>query len=232
MKIIVSRNELLAAALFASNDESRFVLNGVCIEVRPENPKPVTVATDGRRLVAIETMADQQQTFDEEHSLLLRADFLKVITALSKACGAKLFPWLCIENNRGSKRVVVSIVGKPVFLEVEEGALIEGVYPDWRKVLLAKKAKRDPISEIGLNAEFIGDFAKAAKLLEAPSPLVQMNLVGKEAQVEVKIGASNFYGLVKQCQLNDVEYQPEFLAIVKDLPKPQAETETEEKEAA
>lgn len=36
MKIIITRQELKAALLFASNDESRFVLNGVLIEVGPD----------------------------------------------------------------------------------------------------------------------------------------------------------------------------------------------------
>lgn len=220
MKIIIARQELQAAMLFASNDESRFILNGVQIEVR-RRKTPVVVACDGRRLVAIETSAQQEEEFEASHSLNIRPDFVKLFVAISKACGGKLFPWICLENNPGSKRVVVSLIGGKVLFDIEEGALIEGEYPDWRKALPGKLQEREPISEIGLNAEFIGDFAKAAKVLEADNPIVQMNLVGKEAQVEVKIKSlPYFYGLVMQCKLDEsIDYQPEFVQIVNDLPK-------------
>lgn len=232
MKIIVSRQELQAALLFASTDETRYVITGVNVEVK-SGAKPLLVATDGRRLVAIETVAEQaaEELFDHEHALLLRPDFVKPIVALSKAFGGKLYPWICFESDPGSKRVHVSLVGGHVFLEAEQDALIEGEFPNWRAAVPAKNRKREPITDIGLNAEYVGDFAKAAKALGAESPLIQMNLVGKEAQVEVKLmGLPNFYGLVMQCGLqNGVEYQPEFLKIVEQFAEetPDAEPEPE-----
>lgn len=237
MKIVVSRQELLAAALFVSNDESRHVLNGVSIEVRPGMEKPLIVATDGRRLAVIESLAQQNEeslnakgVFTENHSLLLRADFLKIITLLSNKAGGKLYPWILLENKKFSDRLEVSIIGAPVFLAIDKGAFIEGTYPKWRDVLPARELVREPINEIALNAEYVGDFSKAAKILEATSPAVQMNLVGKEGAIEVKLsGLPAFYGLIMQCKLQDeVEYQPEFLAIVRDLPVKTEEPEEED----
>lgn len=224
MKVIVSRQELLAALLFASEDSDRYTLCGVLVEVAPKK-LPMLVATDGRRLAAIETsVVEQAQEFKTAQSFILRADYIDIFAKLSKACGGKLFPWVCIEW-KGDKRVVVSLIGGKSVLDVEEGALIEGHYPDWRKAMPAKDDARQPISEIGLNAEFIGDFAKAAKILGAESPVVQMNLVGPDSCVEVHInGMNNFYGIVMQTKLNEgVDYQPEFLKIVEGLtpePKP------------
>lgn len=224
MKIIIARQELAAAMLFASTDDTRYVLTGIQVIVSERRDKPVVVATDGRRLTVIETIAEQEDTFDKLHDFILRPDFVKPIVALSKAFGGKLFPWIRIETKPGSKRIALGLVGNDhLHLEIDEGALIEGVYPDWQKVMPSKRAERQPISELGINSEFVGDFAKAAKLLEARTPVIQMNLVGKESQVEVKLaGLPNFYGLVMQCKLDDsVEYQPEFTQIVKDLPKPE-----------
>lgn len=230
MKIVVSRSELSAALLFASTDESRYTLSGVCIEACPER-KPVLVATDGRRLAVIETVAEQKEDFPHRHQLLLRPDFIKPICALSKAIGAKLFPWICFENNPGSKRIQVEFIGGNIWLDSHDGGLINGEYPAWAKALPARKARREPINDLGLNAEFVGDFAKAAKLLEASSPLIQMNLVGKEQALEVKINAlPHFYGLVMPCKVEEsTEYQPEFLQIVKDFP---VKTEPEPQEEA
>ncbi len=230
MKIIVSRTELLAALLFASQDESRYTLNGVNIEVNPTHHTPVMVATDGRRIAVIETVAEQpQEEIFENQSMLLAADFVKAVCSLSKAIGGKLFPWIQFQTRPGSQQTMVEFIGNGTTLNVESRALIEGIFPNWRQCLPAKSKKRDPITDIGLNAEMIGDFAKAAKLLEAPTPIVQMNLVGKEQQIEVKIiGRANFYGLVMQCKLDEsVDYQPEFLAISKAFPTADKITEEE-----
>lgn len=232
MKIVVSRKELMASLLFASEDDSRYTLNGVCIQVRPKRT-PIMVSTDGRRLAVIETLADQSQDFDEPHEMVLSSSFIRPICALSRTVGGKLFPWIEFENVKGSARVGVAFVGAGLFAVAESRVLIEGAYPKWEKCLPPRsKSARTPITDIGLNVDFMGDFAKAAKLLDAKSPVIQMNLVGKEQAVEVKIlGASHFYGMIMQCKCDDsVEYQPEFVSIVKDLPKPPEPEETEEDE--
>lgn len=232
MKLTFTRQEIQAALLFTSTDETRYTITGLSIEARA-GKLPTVAATDGRRLVALETAAEQREETAEDFKVIMRPDFAKAITVLSKAVGGKNNPWICLEIKPGSKRVMVEFIGADTFLESECGALIEGTFPDWRKVMPAKRQKRQPITDIALNAEFIGDFAKAAKLLEAESPLVQMNLVGKEQQVEVKIkGLSNFYGLVMQCKLDEAtEYQPEFTAIVDAFPKQEpVEPEEEEKD--
>jgi len=220
MKIIITRQELKAALIFASTDESRMTLNGVRIEVTPERETPMLVACDGRRLVAIESAAVQSEVATEDHAITLDPEFANIIVHLSKACGGKISSWIELENNPGSKRLVATVYGKDVYLDVHAGALIEGTYPDWRKVIPSKSKQREPISDIGLNAELVGDFAKAAKVMEC-LPVVQMNLVGKEQCVEVRLTAcAQFYGLVMQCKLDDsIEYQPEFLKIVEGFQK-------------
>jgi hypothetical protein len=76
----------------------------------------------------------------------------------------------------------------------------------------------------------IGDFAKAAKLMESGTPIVQMNLIGKEQAIEVRLySLPQFYGLVMPCKVDDsIDYQPEFLAVTKLFPEPPPEPETKE----
>lgn len=235
MKLTFSRQELLAAMLFTSEDESRYVLNGVCLKYRPD-AKPIAIATDGRRLTVIESNQEQEHNSESgESEIVLRSDFLKPLCALNKAIGGKLFPLITIETKRGSKRLMIHMAGGKFYLEAEDGALIEGQFPNWMVCIPPKNQKRQPIAEVGMNAELVGDYAKAVKLLEATSSIVQMNLVGKEQQIEIRIPAvPNFYGLLMQCKLQEgVDYQPEFLGIVKDLPKPEEkETKAEEAEPA
>lgn len=220
MKIIVSRNELLAALLFTSSDESRYVLNGVCVEVRTGTEKPTLIATDGRRLAVVQSQAEQPEVFDCDYQMLLRADFLRPICALSRAFGGKIFPWIEFESKAGSPRVLVSFIGGKFFFEAEENALIEGAYPDWRKVVPDRSLPRAQINDLGLNAAYVADFVRAGKALDAKTPMIQMNLVGEESAIEVKIpGVECFYALVMPCKVDKtVDYRPEFLGIVKDFP--------------
>lgn len=186
MKIILSRNEILAALLFTSDDEARFVLNGLCVEVNPD-ARPVMVASDGRRLAVIESQAEQAEVFTEHYQMLLRADFLRPICALSRAFGGKLFPWIEFESKPGSKRVSVTFIGGKCYFEAEENALIEGTYPDWRKVVPDKNVPRTQINDLGINAAYVADFVRAGKALDAKTTMIQMNLVGEDSAIEVKI---------------------------------------------
>jgi len=234
MKVIVSRQELLTALLFASKDDSRFTLCSVCIEVNPRSNKPNIITTDGRRLAVIQSQAEQPEDFnnDEAGQMLLTSEFVKAICALSKALGGKLFPWIQLTNTKGSSQVFVELVGGDCSLNTASGALVEGAFPNWRAVVPSKKLERTQISDLGINAEFVGDFAKAAKIFDL-NPVIQINLIAKESALEVKLsGASYFYGLIMPCKPNEDEnYQPEFLGIVEGLPvkaEPVKETEGEQ----
>jgi DNA polymerase III sliding clamp (beta) subunit (PCNA family) len=232
MKFTVSRNELMAALLFASDDENRYTLQGVLVETHHKN-KPKLVSTDGRRLAVIETVADQPEMTEAiSASFLFSAAFIKPLCGLSKAIGGKLFPWIEFDCQLGEKPVSVLFVGSQCTVTVRDNALIEGGFPNWQKVLPAKNAPRKPINDLGINADFMADFSKAAKMLEATSPVLQMNLIGKNEAIEVRMSmVPNFYGLIMPCKTDEtLQYQPEFVSIVTGLPiKAEApETETDE----
>lgn len=224
MKITLSRKELSAALLFASTDETRFSITGIQVEMRGD--QPTLIATDGRRLVVIESTADQGDGYDHSKSgLILRADFVKPLCALSKAIGGETLPWLTFELAEGSKRVQVQIVGREFFVDAHDGGLIEAAFPDWRAVIPPRSAVRSPLAEIALNAEMVGDFAKAAKLMGSSTSVVQFNIVDTDQKIEVKLSTlDNFYGLLMPCRLDTtIEFQPEFLGIAKMFPKDEAD---------
>lgn len=230
MKIILSRNELLAAMLFASTEEGRYVLNSVCVEVKPKK-QPNLISTDGRRLVVIETLATQDEEFTEPYQFVLSSECMRPVCALSKAIGGKNFAWVSIETKPGSKRVSIGLVAPGnFFLSCEERMLVEGTYPNWKQVIpRTRKGDRVPITDLGINSEFMGDFAKAAKLLESKTAVVQMSLGGDGKAIEVKLsGVENFYGCIMPCKADDsVEYQPEFVKIIEALPEPEPEPAVE-----
>lgn len=233
MNITVSRQELAAAALFTSQDDSRYVLTGVLVEAQA-NKAPVIVATDGRRLVCIETLADQENpdgVAPVECKFILRRDFVKILVAISKATGHKEYSWVRFTYTPGHKRLSIEFLGGNATLEVDD-AMIEGDYPDWHKVVPSKSKKREPITDLALNCKQMADFAKAAELLGSDSCFIQMNLVGKEKEIEVIVGSleDTFYALITPCKINEAaEYQPEFLSIKEMFPP---ETEPELTQAA
>lgn len=230
MTFTISRNELQAALTFASTDDARYVLTGINFELRP-GAQPVLVTTDGRRLAVIESLAEQPEDgIDMDAQFILRPDFAKALYQLSKAVGMKNFPWIMFNWIPVHKSIDVAFVGAKCDVHIEEGAIIEGDYPNWRRMMPAKTEKRQPINDLGLNAEFIGDFSKVSKIMGSETPVIQMNLVGKDRAIEVRLSAiPTFYAMIMPCAIDDtLDYQPEFVAIKEAFP---VKAEAEEKGA-
>jgi hypothetical protein len=218
----VRTDELKAAMLFASNDEARFIINSVHIEVSPSKPQPIMVATDGRRLSVIETVATQDESnpCEAPFALTLGVHFLKPLCAFAKAQALEIaFDYHPAER-------IIARLGKCV-VDCEEGAVISGTYPDWRKVLPVGEKKRVP--HIGVNAEYVGDYAKAAKLLGVDAPIISVNLIGTSDAMEVRIEARpSFYGVLMPAKVEDRgEWQPEFIGLLPEIAQEEPAVEEE-----
>jgi hypothetical protein len=211
--------ELRAVLLFASDDETRFVLNSVRVEVK-RGKAPLLIATDGRRLAAIETVADQgDQAADVDFEVTLASTFLKPLAAFAKSQSLELF-----FDYRPQDRIIANFVGQRCYVDSEYGAVIPQAYPNWRACLPV--GKKSSIPHIGVNAEFVGDFAKAAKFLDCDNPIIAVNLIGKEQALEVRIEVRpQFYGVLMPAKVDeDREFQPEFLELIgftPDEPEPE-----------
>jgi hypothetical protein len=241
MKCRFARAELMAALIFTSRDEDRFMLNGVRIEMpapkgrstkRAADLKPLLVATDGRQLAVINSTVEQPEDA-RPGALVLAPTLAKALVWLTKwARPSKALPIdieLALpetpveEGGRMTVRLVTSGIEdhaaatKAVLELMERDGCIPGNYPSWRSVLPPKNAQRQRVgvTDLGLNAALVGGFAKAANALGV-DPVVQMNLVGTEEVVEFRLPrAPEFYGMIMPCKLEEdlPEYQPEFLQI-------------------
>lgn len=201
--------------MFASDDDARFVLCGIKVEVK-KHKQPVLIATDGRRLVVIESTADLDNLPDESGEFVLRADFIKPICQLSKASGGKLFPLIRMELKKGSKRVNVELLGCKLFVQADDNALVEGKFPEWRQVIPAKGTEIKPVQDIGVNAEHVGEFTKAAKLLGSDEPLISMGFTSQDGVIQVRVSTlSNLYAAIMPCKRSEqpTNYQPSFLNL-------------------
>lgn len=148
-----------AAAAFASKDEARYYLNGVCLEIEP---RAVTyVGTDGMRLVAYRDEIQDDETPD---NLLLGKFIIPTTHCKPHKFGkdddarAKIF---------GNGRLTIAYDFCDVtFLP------IDGIYPDWRKTV-----PREPASGklAQFNHDFLATFKKFSSAVDLPPPFVAHN---------------------------------------------------------
>lgn len=135
---------LAAASIFASKEETRYYLNGVYVEISERST--VYVATDGARLIAIR---DDRLLSDEDSTLT--GAFI-VPTAQCRAFKlAKEGPFEGTLTAVGS-RLTISFDRIDVSFSP-----IDGIYPDWRRVVPRDRATGQPAH---FNYKLLADFQK------------------------------------------------------------------------
>lgn len=153
-KITVNADQLRAISMFVSSDETRYILNGVHIEIDQSNGI-LFVAIDGRRLVAA-NLDILKFEWEEEQQFTIPQRLLDLIPD-----GA---PEVTIE--RDGDNVSVS-----AWNEVQiTGKLIPGIYPNWRKIFPAQFPTSAGPDLISVNADFWNDIAKFTSLFSRSSP--------------------------------------------------------------
>lgn len=168
---MIPKVELKAIALFASHDSSRYVLNGVCLEVSERGV--ILVATDGRRLGALKVSSTQDMSGLQSGEYILPREFLK-------------------RAIQGTGEISVTIEGKDVTIGEKNfkcsTALVEGNYPKWRDVTPNRKSVAVP--QMCINAELLIPFCEAAKLL-TKNGSIRMSFGGDNSPVVIRIPKRN-----------------------------------------
>lgn len=210
MKITLQLNEIAAAILFASTDETRYVLCGCNIEMRP-GKQPLIVATNGRTLCAISTAAKQESDCAEPCSAILSRRILETILRLTPKKRKVVDVEIGAPDVSGSQSLIC-----PCSTEITISAkCIFGQFPNWRLTVPINTATAT--GDISLNSELVSLFGRAAKALGVEAAL-RLRFRDKGGVVEIKLSkAQNFFGLLMPMNGGGEEiWQPDFL----DLPKP------------
>ena len=151
----VLRDMLKKTAYAASNDETRYVLNGVYMSFK--GSKLTVVATDGRRLALVER--DLEVAKGAEAELILPT---KVVGELQRLLGDKGDAKLSIGDNQ----IIVELDGTTLVSK-----LIEGTYPNFRQVIPAEAKER-----VQLERElFLAALHRASILVSEKSQSVKLN---------------------------------------------------------
>lgn len=181
-----------AAVAFASKDETRYYLNGVCLEI---DARSVTyIGTDGHRMIAYR---EEKQDIGAPDNLLLGTFIIPTAHCkphkLDKGDSgeAKIF---------GAGRLTIAHDFCDVtFLP------IDGVYPDWRKTVPQVPVSGAPGQ---FNLDLLQAFKKFAVAADLPQPFVAHN--GPEAPAIVWYpGREEAIGIIMPLKLtNEVGREP------------------------
>lgn len=183
---IINLRILGAAVAFASKDEKRYYLNGVCLEV---DARGVTyIATDGHRMIAYR---DDMEDAESTNNLLIGTFIIPTVHCKPHKLDkdddglAKIF---------GAGRLTIAHDYCDVtFLP------IDGVYPDWRKTVPAIQVSGS-VGQFNLN--YLAAFTKFGNAVGLPPPFVAHN--GPEAPAIVWYpGHADVLGIIMPVKLTN-----------------------------
>ncbi|WP_397382814.1 hypothetical protein [Prosthecobacter sp.] len=165
IQIVLNKALLRALCALVSTDETRHIINGLYFETI--GTRLVCVATNGRMLTVVDVSHIQN---------ILPPDGLSVIVPKPRLLPEKLeevedeYGNDCIAGEESELRMILRIRGDQVFWQDYDGLeitapLIEGKFPDWRKVLeITRDATGEPVVPANLNPSY---FAHATAVVEA-----------------------------------------------------------------
>ena len=164
----VNMKHILAALHCASTEETRYYLNGVCVQIRAR--ETFAVATDGHVLFAAHHALKADETFKGvlkpgEPDNKLIGDFILTSTSVKA-----IKPRRIVDAN-----AVMTLVDKTTVKLVCDdedfyAKLIDGTFPDWRRAVpsdtnLAKA--KEHIDDMDYNSRKLEAFWKCAKVLDS-----------------------------------------------------------------
>lgn len=190
MQFTIKTNELKALLICAAKKDIRYYLNGVYFESSDNGL--IAVATDGHRLLAINL---PNETVEGVKALIPRA----LIEAAIKTKAP------IVEISIEGQQVTLTSAGQST-----SGAISEGVFPDYRRVIPATASGERTAD---FNYEYLVDFDKVAKLLCGGLARVSQN--GLSAAL-VHFADENAIGVVMPMRKEAIEgatYRPAWVEV-------------------
>lgn len=185
-----------------SNDETRYVLNGIYVSFR--EGKMTFVATDGRRLAMVEN--DLEFPASHETDIIIPS---KAINELQRMLGS-------------DGDVIVSLSGNQISFTIDDSIivskLIEGNYPNYKQVIPGERKQRVSINR----EEFLNTVRRVSLLTSESSNSVKLTF--SKANIDVQANSKDI-GEAKEPVVADydgeefsIAFNPEFLmAPLKNL---------------
>lgn len=209
--IIVKADALKALLITAADQDVRYYLNGVCVDLRdPE--RVMLVSSDGHRLTCYGGAKIEGQHVGG--TFVIPRDSLKGVKPINRTDGnvvIEIEP-KCYGGSDGGEftiRGAVNVTGK----------CIECRYIEWTRVVPAARTLAD-ITPAHFNFDYLGDFGRVAKLLDCKHPLIIEN---GDAGACVLLGPDAF-GVLMPMRATNAAKEPScvFPSWYPAVPKPKA----------
>lgn len=204
---ILPLNELRAAAIFASTDSTRYILN--CVYVQIDKHGQVTLAaTDGRRACIIKSDALVTNP-GEVAAFILPLRLIKRASPIRGTGNVELSADVISEVQIGGTqtariryRITISDGETGI-----SGKSIDGAYPKYAQVLPGKIAAGN--TRIAIAPKFLADLSAASKLLKPASAKHYPAIVfGGESETKAITalidGVSKFYAIVMPVHIDEL----------------------------
>jgi DNA polymerase-3 subunit beta len=173
MKITIDHNIVKALLICAAKQDIRYYLKGVLVDARASDVTLVT--TDGHRLLAYPVAVDAIEALAPGQYIIPR----EALEAVKPAKAGRVTLPITIEIDT-AKGLENKITGATSVVT----PLIDGKFPDWRRVL-PKTVSGEPAQ---YQAEYLGDFGRIADLLGTKYPHIHHN--GSSAAIVGNLGAA------------------------------------------
>jgi DNA polymerase-3 subunit beta len=151
MKITIEHNILKALLLCAPKSDLRYYLIGVCVDARASGDVTL-VTTDGHRMLAVPVPADAIEALAPGQYIIPRAALEAVKPVKAGRTVLPITIEIDVAHGRENKITGATSTVTP---------LIDGKYPDWRRIVPASTS-----GEIAqFNADYVSGFGDVCKLL-------------------------------------------------------------------
>jgi DNA polymerase-3 subunit beta len=192
MELQLTIEQVKALLVIAPKSDARYYYNGALLEVRDD--RAWLVATDGHRLLVIRPTARIEGNDCREGQWIIPRDLL---------AGAKVkkggFLFLSIDQYQGDNNARARIITGTGELFAPT---IDGMYPDWRRVVPAKAsgdwAHYDPA--------YLGDFGTVADLLSGARGNSRIHHNGTDA-APVDLGTDDALGVIMPIRAEQRPYE-------------------------
>ncbi len=178
VKALFRRDLLKALAITAGQQDIRYYLNGVCVELYHD--RAILMSCDGHR-GGIALDKDAQSGVAQAVTFIIPNDLVKQIKP------NKSYPVISIAFDTDTQMVTCEDVGS-----IFSAKAVDGKFPDMRRV--APK-NMDKVQQ-QINVEYIADFAKVAKALGAQPNAVTIDHTSSGSCQVLVLGVPHYVGLV------------------------------------
>jgi len=188
MKITISHDTIKALLLIAPKSDTRYYLNGVCVDVRAG--AATLVATDGHRLLAVPVAADNVESATDGQYIIPR-DTLDAVKPVKISRGDTLPLAIEIVDAR------ITITGATT----ATSPTVDGRFPDWRRVT-PTSANNEPAQ---YQPEYIASFGKVGELFGGKNVKCVIHYNGMGAAL-VTFPTSEALGVIMPLRVDSDKY--------------------------